>query len=75
MNRFTSIPCCLYNCAKLETLLIRDNQVSSLDVSQLSRLSMLAVLDVQNNAIASVPPELGNLTQLRTLQLEGNMFR
>ena len=56
---------------------------------------MLAVLDVQNNAVASVPPELGelsiitldqernqgnvftsgNLTQIRSLQLEGNMFR
>ena len=27
MNRFTAIPECLYNCAKLETVLIRDNQV------------------------------------------------
>ena len=63
-------------------------------MSKLSQLTMLAVLDVQNNAIASVPPELGklnqssyhrenkiffsspgNLTQIRSLQLEGNMFR
>ena len=50
-------------------------QVSSLEVGKLSQLSMLAVLDVQNNAIGSVPPELGNLTQIRTLKLEGNMFR
>ena len=89
MNRFSAIPECLYSCAKLETILIRDNQVSvqctwelllclwcfmlvylkiinlstfqvaSLEVSKLSQLSMLAVLDVQNDAIAYVPPELG----------------
>ena len=33
-------------------------------MSKLSQLSMLAVLDVQNNAIASVPPELGEDTQI-----------
>ena len=49
--------------------------MSQLDVTKLSQLPMLAVLDVQNNAIQTVPPEMGNLTQLRTLQLEGNMFR
>ena len=36
-------------------------KVASLEVSKLSQLSMLAVLDVQNNAIASVPPELGKI--------------
>lgn len=75
MNRFSKIPECLYQCAKLETILIRDNQVSNLDVNKLSQLPMLAVLDVQNNALQMVPPELGNLTNIRTLQLEGNMFR
>ena len=50
-------------------------QVSNLDVNKLSQLPMLAVLDVQNNALQMVPPELGNLTNIRTLQLEGNMFR
>ena len=38
----------------------RHCQVANLEVSKLSQLSMLAVLDLQNNAIASVPPELGN---------------
>jgi len=44
-------------------------------VAKLSNLSKLAILDLQNNAIQTVPPELGNLTQIRTLQLEGNLFR
>jgi internalin A len=39
-------------------------------MSLLSQLGSLAVLDLQNNAVQSVPPELGNLTQLRALQLE-----
>ena len=45
-------------------------QIAQLDVEALSALGQLAVLDLQNNAIESVPPELGNLTQLRALQLE-----
>lgn len=74
-NQFSAIPECLYTCAKLETILISDNKVSALEVDKLSKLTQLAILDVQNNGIQSVPPELGNLTQIRTLQLEGNLFR
>ncbi len=44
-------------------------------MSGLSKLKMLAVLDLQNNSIETVPPELGQLTQLKNLQLEGNAFR
>ncbi len=50
-------------------------QVRSIDVSGLSALTRLAVLDLQNNSVEVVPPELGNLRQIRTLQLEGNAFR
>ncbi len=50
-------------------------QISSIDVQGLSALKSLAVLDLQNNSIGAVPPELGLMTQLRTLQLEGNPFR
>lgn len=64
----------LYSCPKLETILVANNRISSLDVSQLGRLSLLAVLDLQNNAIQSVPPELGNLTQLRSLQANSQTY-
>ena len=40
----------------------RHCQVANLEVSKLSQLSMLAVLDLQNNAIVSVPPELGRIS-------------
>ena len=51
------------------------SQITRIDVPGLSQLKLLAVLDLQNNSIESVPPELGNLTQIRVLQLEGNAFR
>ena len=41
-----------------------------MEVDKLSKLPQLAILDVQNNGIQTVPPELGNLTNIRTLQLE-----
>ncbi|XP_023341290.1 leucine-rich repeat-containing protein 40 [Eurytemora carolleeae] len=74
-NQLSSIPPSLCRCGKLETILIANNKIAQLDVEALSALGQLAVLDLQNNAIESVPPELGNLTQLRALQLEGNLFR
>ena len=61
--------------AKLETILIANNQVATIEVEQLARLPKLAILDLQNNAIQTVPPQLGNVTQLRQVQLEGNLFR
>lgn len=50
-------------------------QIGHIDVAGLSRLPSLAVLDLQNNDIGTVPPELGKLTQIKNLQLEGNGFR
>jgi Leucine-rich repeat (LRR) protein len=74
-NKLASIPPCLFGCAKLETLILNGNQIGTIDVDGLSRLTALAVLDLQNNSIDRVPPELGLMTQLRSLQLEGNTFR
>ena len=51
------------------------NQIKEIRVDNLKELSMLAVLDLSNNDINHVPPELGRLTQIRALQLEGNPFR
>ena len=51
-------------------LILNDFQVSTVEVDKLSKLPQLAILDVQNNGIQTVPPELGNLTNIRTLQLE-----
>ena len=74
-NKFCEIPAALQACEKLETLLINDNQIKEIDVEELRKLKVLTVLDLSNNDIQQVPPELGTLTQIRSLQLEGNSFR
>ena len=74
-NKFDSIPTSLLGCERLETLLLNDNQIKLIDVEGLRKLKVLTVLDLSNNDIQQVPPELGTLTQLRSLQLEGNPFR
>ncbi|XP_052739378.1 leucine-rich repeat-containing protein 40 isoform X1 [Bicyclus anynana] len=76
-NKFTKIPRCVYELDKLEILLAAENQISEINVSSdaLARLRRLAVLDLTNNSIVTVPPELGNFTHLRSLELMGNCFR
>lgn len=55
----------LYSLPKLEIILASNNQIGTIDASGLSSLTQLATLDLQNNDIRQVPPELGNVTQLR----------
>lgn len=58
----------------LEILQISDNQIQEINVQSLKNLTRLAVLDLSNNNISQVPPELGNMKQLRyvkhTFQIE-----
>lgn len=51
----------------LEILLAAENQITEINVSSdaLAKLKYLTVFDATNNSIVSVPPELGNFTQLR----------
>lgn len=59
----------------LEILLISDNQIMELNIDGLKNLKRLATFDLTNNNINRVPPELGNLKQIRCLELKGNSFR
>ncbi|KAM3964275.1 leucine-rich repeat-containing protein 40 [Aphomia sociella] len=65
-NKFTKIPRCVYELENLEILLAGENQIDEINVSSdaLSKLKKLAVLDLSNNSIYTVPPELGNFTHL-----------
>ncbi|KAH8034866.1 hypothetical protein HPB51_003153 [Rhipicephalus microplus] len=74
-NRFSRIPKVVMSWESLEILFAADNKIEELDMAQLQKLKQLAVLDLRNNNIRQVPPELGNMRQLRSLQLEGNPFR
>ncbi|NXJ07768.1 LRC40 protein, partial [Odontophorus gujanensis] len=74
-NRFKVFPSVLYRILALETILLSNNQVGSIDPLQLKKMEKLGTLDLQNNDLLQVPPELGNCETLRTLLLEGNPFR
>ncbi|XP_076134191.1 leucine-rich repeat-containing protein 40 isoform X1 [Alosa pseudoharengus] len=74
-NRFKAFPDVLYKIPTLETILMSNNQVGAVDPIQLKMLDKLSTLDLQNNDIVQVPPELGNCTSLRALMLDGNPFR
>ncbi|KAM9379426.1 leucine-rich repeat-containing protein 40 [Phaethornis superciliosus] len=74
-NRFKLFPSVLYRMLALETILLSNNQVGSIDPLQLKKMDNLGTLDLQNNDLLQVPPELGNCENLRTLLLEGNPFR
>nr|XP_023016542.1 leucine-rich repeat-containing protein 40-like [Leptinotarsa decemlineata] len=74
-NKFTKIPSCVFDMVGLEILLIKENGVEEISIEGLKLLKRLATLDLSNNNIHVVPPELGNMTQLRCLELKGNPFR
>ncbi|KAJ8674117.1 hypothetical protein QAD02_005379 [Eretmocerus hayati] len=74
-NKFEEMPECVYKVVSLEILVANDNKMTSIDVPALSQLQQLANLDLSNNNIGFVPPELGNLVNLRNLSLNGNCFK
>ncbi|XP_017290241.1 leucine-rich repeat-containing protein 40 [Kryptolebias marmoratus] len=74
-NRFKSFPEVLYEVFSLETVLLGNNQVCTVDPGQLIKLVYLTTLDLSNNDLLSIPPELGLCSSLRSLSLEGNPFR
>ena len=74
-NRFVVIPKVLFTLPKLQTILIANNQLSEIDVDGLLQLKTLHTLDLSNNNIARIPPQLGNVSWLKSLTLDGNSFR
>ncbi|KAG5323952.1 LRC40 protein, partial [Acromyrmex heyeri] len=74
-NRFTELPETIYDVEALESLIANDNQIAKIDVPLLEKLKRLVVLNLTNNNIAHIPPELGNLKNLRNLLLSGNCFK
>ena len=55
----------MYELKKLENLFADSNKITSIDAAGIKGLSVLATLDLQNNNIDQVPPELGNCTQIK----------
>lgn len=63
--RFKTFPEVLYRIPALETILISNNQVGSLDPHKMKTMEHLTTLDLQNNDLLQIPPELGNCVNLR----------
>ncbi|KAL0281479.1 UNVERIFIED_CONTAM: hypothetical protein PYX00_002456 [Menopon gallinae] len=74
-NKFQEIPSCIYDLKALQLLLINDNKVTEINAEGMLQLTRLAHLDLSNNNLASVPPLMGKMIQLRTFQLDGNGLR
>ncbi|XP_078050920.1 leucine-rich repeat-containing protein 40 [Augochlora pura] len=74
-NRYKEIPQSVYDVEPLEIFIANNNGIADIDVSSLRKLQKLTVLDLANNNIGYVPPELGNLKNIRTLSLSGNCFK
>lgn len=64
-DRFTTLPSSLYEMKKLEIIFADNNKITTIDAAGFKNLPMLATLDLQNNNIDQVPPELGNCTQIK----------
>lgn len=64
-NRFTTLPSPLYEMKKLEIIFADNNKITTIDAGGIKGLPMLATLDLQNNNIEQVPPELGQCTQIK----------
>ena len=74
-NRFSTMPKAIFKMKSLQTVLMANNQVVDIDVDGLLELKTLQVLDLSNNNISRVPPQLGNVSWLKSLTLDGNSFR
>lgn len=64
-NKFSKIPDCVYGMVGLEILLVCDNKITEVNVHELKKLTRIATLDLSNNNIGHIPPELGNIVQLK----------
>lgn len=74
-NRYKEIPESVYDVSSLEILIANDNLITNIDILSLQKLQKLTILNLANNNIGYIPPELGNLKNLRNLSLSGNCFK
>ncbi|KAF9178477.1 hypothetical protein BGZ51_007602 [Haplosporangium sp. Z 767] len=72
-NRLTELPVWLPKAfPKLRTLNVSRNKIAVLEPKALEGL---VIADLSGNEIATLPPLLGNVRSIKTLNVEGNLFR
>lgn len=72
-NRFTALPEVLYSIASLETILAGNNQITAINVDGFMKMKSLTCLDLHNNDIQQVPPQIGRMEWLRLVDLSYNI--
>ncbi len=71
-NRLTTLISLRLHFPSLTTLVANDNTISELDVECVSGL---AAIDLRNNDVGSLPPKLGLLSEVKSLDVTGNRFK
>ncbi|KAG9067919.1 hypothetical protein KI688_011510 [Linnemannia hyalina] len=72
-NQIKEIPLWLPNAfPRLKTLSMARNKITTIDPKSFEGLT---VLDLAGNDIGSLPPLLGNIRSIKSLSLDGNVFR
>ncbi|KAG0071935.1 hypothetical protein BGZ89_008878 [Linnemannia elongata] len=72
-NQIKEIPLWLPNAfPRLKTLSMARNKIAAIDPKSFEGLT---VLDLSGNDIATLPPLLGNIRSIKSLSLDGNVFR
>ncbi|XP_014664831.1 PREDICTED: E3 ubiquitin-protein ligase LRSAM1-like isoform X2 [Priapulus caudatus] len=66
----------LCKCFRKESLLMYDNEISSLKAGgKLEDLFLIRVLDIHNNLLEQLPDEIGNMNALQVLNLQNNRLK
>ena len=73
-----SYPCSLqvlYEMPSLNAIIADNNEIDRVDAVSLQQLPQLSALDLSNNSIRVLPPKLSLCPSLRSLLVQGNLFK
>lgn len=70
-----ALPASIACLTALSSLLLSENGIADLPTGPLATLASLEELDLRNNALTQLPPQLALMPRLRSLSVEGNILR
>lgn len=73
--RFVRLPTVLYELKQIQEILVNDNQLVELDANGLQKIAgTLITLNVRNNNLQRLPPEICKCTLIKSLDVAGSYF-
>ena len=73
--RFVRLPAVLYELKQIQEILVNDNQLVELDANGLQKIAgTLITLNVRNNNLQRLPPEICKCTLIKSLDVAGSHF-